>query len=270
MRVKSINRNELFNPGRFFLLIKRDIFTYYRTIIIATAAIAGFVVFSSALSALNHNGGGFHLKFYFFLLYIGGFIFTSRGFRELYNSQKSYTYVTLPGSLLEKFIEKWLLTSIGYALGSLIIYTVIAAISESLNQMLFGYTHALLSPFNRVFLIGVAAFIVIQGIFLTGAVFFKKNALIKTILLLTLFAIVLLVLTIFAASLISPEHFERFRGVKQEINSTRAMAKWLNLPEFKLMLVGKTIWQVIRILFWSVLAPFCWFISYLKFRKIEV
>ncbi len=270
MKAQSIKRNEYFCPERFFLLIKRDFFTHYRTILIATAAIAGFVIFSSALSALNHNGGEFHIRFYFMLLYIGGFIFTSRAFRELYNSQKSYTYVTLPGSLLEKFIERWLLTSLVYALGTLFVYFVIAVISEALNQILFGYTNALLSPFSRTFLVGTAAFLVIQGIFLTGAVFFKKNALIKTILMITLFAIVLLMIMILAVSLISPEHFRGFHWSNQEFNSTPGLAKWLNMPEFNLILVGKKIEYGLRILFWVILAPFCWLISFLKFRKIEV
>jgi len=270
MKAQSIKRNEYFSPGRFFLLLKRDFLIHYRTILIAIAAIAGFVIFSSAISALKHNGGDFHLKLYFMLLYLGGFIVTSRAFREMYNSQKSYIYMTLPGSLLEKFTERLISTSIGYALGTLLIYFVIAAISESLNQMLFGYTHALLNPLSKAFLISVAAFLVIQGLFLVGAVFFKKNSFIKTILMLTLLAIALLIIAIFAARLILPGSFKGLHPTNQEFNTMRDLTEWLGLTEARLLLVGKTIRLVIRILFWVVLAPLCWIVSYLKFRKIEV
>jgi len=270
MKAQSIKRNEYFRLDRFFLLLKRDFLTHYRTILIAFAAIAGFVIFSSAISALKHNGGDFHLKLYFMLLYVGGFIVTSRAFREIYDSQKSYTYITLPGSLPEKFIERLISTSIGYALGTFLIYSVVAAISESLNRLLLGYTHTLLSPLSRAFLIMVAAFFVIQGLFLAGSVFFKKNSFIKTILMLTLFAIALLMLAIFASRFIFPEFFEGLHPGKHEFNTMHDLAEWLGMTEARLLLFGRTIWLVIRILFWVVLAPLCWVVSYLKFRKIEV
>ncbi|MCK4804370.1 MAG: hypothetical protein KAT88_07420 [Spirochaetes bacterium] len=269
MKTQSLKRNNYFSPGRFFLLLKRDFLTNYRTIIITTAAVAGFVIFSSSISALTHSREEFHSKLYFMLLYLGGFIVTSRAFKEMYNSRKSYTYVTLPGSTLEKFSVKLISTSIGYVLGTLLIYSVIAAISEGLNQLLFGYTHALLSPFSRAFLIGAAAFLVIQGLFLAGAAFFKKNAFIKTILTLTLLAIALLIFATFAARLIFPGSFEGLHQMNQEFNSMRELTEWLGLTEVRLRMVGRTIRLVLRILFWAVLAPLCWTISYLKFRKIE-
>ncbi len=270
MREKIKKRNEYFNPGRFFLLLKRDFVTNYRTIIIAIAAIAGFVIFASAISALNQNGENFHLKLYFMLLYIGGFIVTSRVFKELHNSQKSYTYVTLPGSPMEKFIERLILSSIGYALGTLLVYFVIAAISESLNQLLFGYSHELLNPLSRIFLIAVAAFVVIQSLFLVGSVFFKKNSLIKTILMLTILAIVISVIAVLIAVFVFRESFEGIRQTRQEFKSLRELSDWLGMTEGDLRLVGRGLWLGIRILFWAILAPLCWIISYLKFRKIEV
>jgi len=127
MNAQSIERNQYFSPRRFFLLLKRDFLTYYRTIIITAAAIGGFVIFASAISALTGNGRNFHPVLYFLLLYIGGFIVSSRGFREIYNSQKSYTYVALPGSRLEKFSERLIATSIGYVLGTLLVYSIVTA-----------------------------------------------------------------------------------------------------------------------------------------------
>lgn len=270
MRAQSKKRNEYFNPGRFFLLLKRDFFTNYRTMIIAVAAIAGFVIFASAISSLKQNGGDFHLKLYFMLLYIGGFIVTSRAFKELHNSQKSYTYVTLPGSPMEKFAGRLISSSIGYALGTLVVYFVIAAISESINQLLFGYSHALFNPLSRIFLIGVSAFVVIQSVFLVGSVFFKKNSLIKTILMLTILAIALSVIAVLIARFVFWESFEGLQPTKQEFNSLRELSDWLSITEGSLRLVGRRLWLIIRILFWAILAPLCWIVSYLKFRKIEV
>lgn len=270
MRVQGKKRNEYFNPGRFFLLFKRDFFTNYRSIIISVSAIAGFVIFASAISSLNQNQGDFHLKLYFMLLYIGGFIVTSRAFKELHNTQKSYTYVTLPGSLLEKFAERLISSSIGYALGALLVYSMSAAISESINQLLFGYSHALFNPLSRTFLIGVAAFVVIQSVFLAGSVFFKKNSFIKTILMLTILAIVLSVIAVLIARFVFWESFAGLQPTKQEFNSLRELSGWLGMTEDGLQLFSRSLLLGIRIFFWALLAPLCWIISYLKFRKIEV
>jgi len=270
MNAQRIERNQYFSPHRFFLLLKRDFFTYYRTIIITAAAIGGFVIFASAVSALTGNGRNFHLVLYFLLLYIGGFIVSSRAFREIYNSQKNYTYVALPGSRMEKFSERLIATSIVYVLGTLLVYSIVTAISEGLNQALFGYTHTFLSPLSRTFWIGAAAYLVVQGVFLTGSVFFRKNSLIKTILVLIVFGIALLIIIIIAARLIIPGYFEGLRPIRQDFQSLRELAEWLGMTEAGLQRTGRTIWLIIRILFWAVLAPLCWIVSYLKFRKIEV
>jgi hypothetical protein len=270
MRAQVKKRNEYFNPVRFFLLFKRDFFTNYHSIIISIAAIAGFVIFSSAISTLNQNRGDFHLKLYFMLLYIGGFIVTSRVFKELHNTQKSYTYVTLPGSLLEKFTERWITSSIGYALGALLVYSMSAAISEIINRLLFGYGHTLFSPLSRTYLIGVAAYVVIQSVFLAGSVFFKKNPLIKTILMLTVLAIVL---SMIAGLIVRFFFWNRFISVQQSrqvFNSLHDLSDWMGMTEADLQLIGRSLWLGIRIFFWALLAPLCLIISYLKFKKIEV
>lgn len=270
MNTTSMERNQYFSPRRFYLLLKRDFLTYYRTIIIAASVIGGFVIFASTISAITQNSRNFHPVLYFLLLYIGGFIVSSRAFREIHNSQKSYTYVTLPGSLLEKFSERLISTSIGYVLGTLLVYSIFTVISEGLNQAFFRYTHTFLNPLSRNFWIGSAAYLVIQGVFLAGSLFFKKNSLIKTILMLIVFGIALLIIVIITVRLIIPGYFEGVHPAQREFQSLRELAEWLGMTETGLKSAGRTIWLIIRLLFWAVLAPLCWIVSYLKFRKIEV
>jgi hypothetical protein len=253
---------------RLYLLAKRDLLTYYHTLVIVSAAVTGFVILASAVSSLNRGGESFHLRMYFILLYLGGIIFTSRAFRESYDGQRSSAYMTLPGSRVEKYIERALLTSLGYVLGTLGVYVLIALISEGLNRVLIGYTHALINPASRAYLIGAAAYMVIQGGFLAGASFFRKNALIKTLLMITVLAIVLFIVTIIAARIIAPMYFQS-DSVQVEIRSLRELAILLGTSENGLLSAGRTLWLVLRIVFWAVLAPLCWVIGFLKFRKIE-
>jgi hypothetical protein len=253
-----------------FLIMKRDVLTHYRTVLITLAAVGGFAIFASTVSMFNRGQGEFHLIYYFILLYIGGFIFTSRAFREMYDAQKSYTYVTLPGSPPEKFIERWFFTSVGYVIGSFAAYSVIVLISEGINRALFGYSHGFLNPAQRTFLFGAAVYLVLQGIFFAGAVYFRNHPLIKTLLMIVVTAILLLVMAIIAIRFISPGYFKFTHRTGGEFNSLRDLAAWLGLSEEGLKLLGRTLWIIIRVLFWAVLAPCCWIFSYLKFRKVEV
>ena len=270
MKPDKTNVNQYFNIKRLLLVMKRDVFTHYRTVLIAFLAVGGFAIFASTVSLFNRSQGHFHLIFYLLILFVSGFIFTSRVFREIYTPVKSYTYVTLPGSLLEKYIERWILTSIGYVAGTFAAYSVIALASEGINRLLLGYSHGLLNPAQKPFLIGVAAFLVVQGIFFAGAVFFKKHPLIKTVLMVALAAFVLMVIAIVAARLIMPDYFDFMAHAGGGVGSLRELAAWLGLTEEGLKLLGKTLWLVLRIIFWAALAPCCWVLSFLKFRKIEV
>ena len=88
----------IFNLRRFMLLLRRDFSAGYRGVLIAMAAVAGFVVLISAVSLLQGQGGEYHLGWYAALLFIGGYIVSSLAFKELHLNGKSYFYLTLPGS----------------------------------------------------------------------------------------------------------------------------------------------------------------------------
>ncbi len=79
---------------------------------------------ASALSAVEDRQPGYHMGLYMAILYLGGYLVTSRAFRALHDEAQRYAWVTAPGSQIEKFAAKLLLTSIGYALGSLAAYLV--------------------------------------------------------------------------------------------------------------------------------------------------
>lgn len=270
MKPDITSAGQYFSIKRLLLIMKRDVLTHYRTVLIAFLAVGGFAIFASTVSMLNQSQGHFHLIFYLLMLFVSGFIFTSRVFREIYTPVKSYTYVTLPGSPLEKYIERWVLSSIGYVIGTFVAYSVIVLASEGINRLLFGYSHGLLNPAQKPFLIGVAVFLVLQGIFFAGAVFFKKHPLIKTLLMVALAAFVLMVIALVTARLVIPEYYEITARTGTGMSALRELATLLGLTEEGLKTLGKTLWLALRILFWAVLAPCCWVFSFLKFRKIEV
>ena len=255
---------------RLILLIKRDFLTGYRGVLIAMASVAGFVILVSALSNIGGENGDFHIGLFTSLLIVGGGIVTSLAFREMHLGERSYFYLTLPGSMFEKFLSKLLVTSIGYAVGTLAFYSAVALASEGINHLIFGYSHPLFNPFTVEVLRIVALYLVIQAIFLAGSAYFKKLAFLKTVLVWNLFIIGTALVAGFAAWLIFRGDYLVGGMVKPEIEILLNRLNNTGTMEAFFVKVGGGFWLALKILFWAVLAPVCWLISYFRLTEIEV
>jgi hypothetical protein len=263
-------RTNFLEPRRLGLLFKRDFLIGYRGILITMAASAGFIMLVSVLANLGRSSQFVHMQLFMPLMYIGGFVFTSLAFRELHQGEQSYFYLNLPASSLEKLISKLLVTSVGYAIGALVFYSLVSLLSEGVNRLIFGYGHPLFNPVSREVLFSVAVYLVTQSIFLLGSVYFRKLAFLKTVIAWNVFAIGTAILVGLTTWLI-------FRGVYLEDGLLRpeARAALESLAEtgrFEALLedIGRGFWLTLKILFWGVLAPVCWIITYFRLRETEV
>jgi len=255
-----------FSIRRLGLLLRRDFSAGYKSVFIAMAAVGGFVILVSVLSALGRELGSIHFQLYFPLLFIGGFIATSLSFKELYLNGQGVFYLTLPGSSLEKFLSKLLVTSLGYALGSLFFYTAVSSAAEGINRVIFGYGHAFFNPFTRRVLLTVTVYVVTQAVFLVGSVYFRKLAFIKTNLYLWLFGIVLTIVVAVTAWVIFRDY-----AVGPRIGLEPYMQELGRSGELEAVLrpMAEKFLQVAKVLFWGAAAPVCWIISYLRLRETE-
>jgi hypothetical protein len=261
---------DIFRLERFALLFRRDLAANYRTLLIAAAAVAALVLVSSLLGGWQHGQGNSHPVLYLQVLFIGGYLVSSRAFREIHHPHKAYTYVLLPASSLEKFAERLLATSLVYVLGTLAAYLAVAGLSELLNRLLFGFSQPLFNPFGREMLLALAAYMITQSLFVLGSVWFRKTVFLKTLLVLFLLGIVTALIAYLAmALLLLPEYFD---GLKPAHNlelyfETMEHQGWRGggvARVFRAAAVGA------RIFFWGLLAPLCWVLSYRRFRRIEV
>lgn len=251
-------------------LLLRDLQGGYRGVLITMAAVAGFVVLVSALSLLDGSAGegfrAFHVGMYTNLLFIGGFIVTSLAFREVYQNGRGYQYLTLPGSVLEKFASKLLLTSVGYALATLAVYSAAAAVSELINRAVFGFGHSLFNPFRRDVLTLALVYLVLQGVFLVGSVYFRKLAFVKTSLFMMGVVVGLAVVLGAVTGAILWDY--RAPGT-HEIRLTDELMRRAGMEQW-FQSAGVQACRVARVLFWAALAPACWLIGYLRLREIEL
>ena len=265
-----------FSAGRIGLLLRRDVAHGYRGTLIAMASVAGVVVLLSLLTMLGirSGGGSLHVSFFSGLLFVGGFIYTSLVFRELHNGAAATLFLTLPSSALEKFASKAVVTSVGFAVGALAFSTVIAALSEGLNWLIFRTNNALFNPVAPDVLRMVAFYVVTQSVFLLGSVYYRKMALLKTVGVVSLLSTVAFMLALLLAAALLGDHITLVpvgSGRKLEVDPeiARVVTGIANgsIP----MPAGLHAFQrAMEVLFWAALAPACWVIGYLKMREKEV
>lgn len=205
-----------FSIRRFGRLLLRELAHGYRGLLIAMAAVAGGVIVISAIGALAASAGGApvgtvhgdgYFGFFQNLLFLGGFIVTSLAFREVWQNGSGIAYLMLPGSLFEKFVVKLLMTSVGFAAGTLVFMSAAALVSEGLDRLLFGVGHGFFNPFTPAVLQAVVRYLVLQSFFLLGSIWFRKLAFVKTALAIVVFGIALLIVFTIALRIGLAPHF---------------------------------------------------------------
>lgn len=273
-----------FSPKRFGQILLRDVAGWYRGWLIAAAAVAGALIVLSALTMLGTSriagGGGsgasgFYTGFFFPLLFVGGFISTSLAFREARQNGAAGFYLALPASHFEKFASKLLVTTLGYAVGSLLFFTATAAVSEGINRLAFGAGHGMFNPFNLDVLKAAGTYMLAQSLFLLGSIWFRKLAFVKTVLSVCVVLIGLAILAGVAARIILADSFVA--------NTVQAGTARISGPSFSLsneflagrfgpggpghagLMVFKTIGEVTC---W-LLAPVLWTAAYFRLRETE-
>jgi hypothetical protein len=177
-----------YNPQRQLLLLRRQLSVSQQNWLIAAGAIFGVLLIISVLMATFMPGSlpeiqGFYLAAFTF----GGLIFTSLIFKELHSPHRSYFFLTLPASSLEKLVGAWLITSPLYILG----FTLLSFIIYFISFLISGLPFSLSYFFNERLGESILSYIVIQTIFLWGAVYFRKNNFLKTVLTVLVLGILL-------------------------------------------------------------------------------
>ena len=250
-----MNLKKYFEISRCWLLLKLEIYRSRKGLLMTLVIIFGFLFFVGLLLTPIFDPDLVTYEFtqgYTFMLLTGGFILSSQAYRDLGNPLRRYTYLTLPVSAFEKFLSMWLLTSIGWILLFTLTYSVYSLIATPIGRLLFAdLTYIPFEPFGQTAFSSMKFYFVLQGIFLAGAAQFRGYALPKTLLTLVLFAVViggivyLIMKDMFNIDM--PSGTCPFAGMP--------VARMKNLYEW---------------LFWWLLSPLCWLITYLGLKEQEV
>lgn len=247
-----------FSWTRFWLLLRLEVFKSRKAMGMIFVITFGMLFFLGLLLALLvdvHVVNYDHHENYASSLIIGGFIISSLAFSDLGNQLKRYRYLMLPVSALEKFTCMWLLTSIGWILLYTLIFTIYTWIANPVGQLLFSrVTFESFNPFSGFSWHIMKVYFVLQGIFLVGAVHFKGYVLPKTLFVLVLVSLITGTLIYFI------------------LKDVFLADHYCTNEECELVIEMGThpIWQAAQWMFWWVLAPLTWVITYLGLKGQEV
>ena len=176
---------------RELVLLKSSLFT-----VLAAAAI---ILFMTALYGLRGDYALSNAEFMpiFGLLYfLIGIWLTFAIFKEAHQQQANPFYFTLPVSPLERLIAIWLCTSLLFSVAYIILGFLIGELAIiSVSAMTAGEVHVL-PLFSERFGSTIWLYMIIQPMFLFGAIRFGKNRMGKTWLWIAIFAFVFLVFNI--------------------------------------------------------------------------
>ncbi len=273
-----------FSPKRFSQLLFRDFISAYRGALIAMAAVAGSVLFIAVMTALGTKLGGgkgpeaeFYYGFFGQVLMLGGLIVSSLAFREAHRGGRGIFYMTIPSSAFEKLASKLLVTSVGYAAGTLLFFTVLSAVCEGAIRLIFGFGFGFFNPVSSYALWSVAGYLIVQSMFLLGSLWFKKTAFVKTSLWLALFGVATLAIAALAVWIFFA------RDISDAVASLRSDAvsgasfDWSQERFMQLFGDGsagrqglEVFFIVLKVMVCGLLAPACWLASYFRLKEIEV
>jgi hypothetical protein len=254
--------NHMFNPRRFYLLTRNTVWLNASRILLVAGAVATLVILFSGLSAFRQTGDRLHVVLYAFFLFVSGILVTSNTFRNLRDLTTAGAWLTLPASIFEKFTSRLFLTSFGYVIATGLIYFVISALSEGINQLFFSYSHPLFNPFSRGVWIPAAVYLVLQSVFLVGSIYFRRLAFVKTMLFLSILSLALILFFFLTLKIIWWGQFNTLTEYGMQIAWNMFSSDWLTQ-------LRDTLTHMLGTLFWVILAPFCWAISYFRLKEFE-
>jgi len=257
----------ILSPRRIGLLMRHDLAAQKKSLITGMLVIAG-ITFGVFL-VTSASGGPREVLTNMFanILLIGGYVTASMAFSELQEQKTGIHYMMLPGSTLEKFVAKLLLTSIGWTVAVVVVFALATVLGAAVSSIFFATNPGIVLPTTRDVWITIATYLVTHSVFLFGSVYFRKAAFIKTAAgtMGTAFALaliwVLVFRFVFAAAFAHP-----WPGTAPGVRIT---IEDVELTSQGIAFLG-TLRTIGDLAYWVAMPVFFWIVGVLRLRETEV
>lgn len=254
--MEKINK---FSLQRFVLLMQRYVTFNSKSWLIGIGAISGVLIIISLLQAYfsqSHFDIRSMVNTGQVMIFIGGFVITSMAYNEIHTPARSQFYLTLPATTAEKLFSNWLITSVIFILVSNVLLSVVLGLANGIANLAWSSAFNIFNPFTIENLKLMGIYIVTQSIFFLGALQFRKNNFLKTILSIFVIAMIINIISVLFAYLL-------FGTDGMHLDAQTISPDLSNIFETIFPKVMKTIFNV-------VLVPFFLLVSYFKLKEREV
>ncbi|MBN1626975.1 MAG: hypothetical protein JW944_10670 [Deltaproteobacteria bacterium] len=265
-----MNSIKEFNPRRFFLLIRNDLYLNRSYFLIFFGVVTVILLFISTMAIImpHVNYQAYH-SFYMIIVFWGGLVMTERIFKSLHDDVKGPAWLTLPASTLEKFVGRLTLLTVLFPMAVMTFIFLLSLILKASKGLFIGSGLGVFNPFDKNVLYLTAWYIVVQSPFLLGATYFKRNqgpltflAIVGYILLSVLMAHVFYIAIYSHFSnnfydLLNPGGVGMIHWIGSILNNH-------SQPAYKI------IYWVQKVFFWLIIAPVCWVTGYFRLKEKEI
>lgn len=202
------------------------------------------------------------------IMFIVGIVYATRFFKIFAYSSNGIHYLMIPSTQVEKIVTVFLLNTLYFFLMILITSVIGNFIGTFLHNLIYGtsqfslqffYPYSKLNPDSHItyLLKSFGAFATLQAIFTLGSLYYKRNSIAKTLLILLMTCIVFGIIeyTIFKITM-GP-----LLSALNQYDSLQIAWNEIIFPKGMIL-----VWQIIGYL----LIPFCWIVSYFRLTENEI
>lgn len=264
-------RNTIFTGGRFYNLLRYEVTGKWLSTLITGGAVAGVLLIINIASCGTADHWDLHSIFYPLTLLLSGLIYASYSFSVLGDRLMGPVYLVLPASQFEKYLGKFLLSTVGILVFTTAGYLLVSLAGSGISSLAFGRAHRIFNPFDLKYVQFLRLFLVNHAVLFFGSVYFRRHAIFKTFLSLFILAVALSIVATVLTRIIFLDHFQglTFRpkpgyengivfGSGIEPGTDQVVDSFLN-----------TSLQIVKIAYWWCLAPFFWILGFIRLRETE-
>jgi hypothetical protein len=206
-------KSDVFNLKRFLRFVGADLALHTGLILTGAAVFFWMMTVGSLFKGFLSGNQPIAPYFYLSMFFLGGLIMTSLSFAEFADSRKTHGFLLLPCSTFEKYLSRYFLTSWLYAAGGLLAYSIFIFPAGAVYSLVHAQPFSYSACFKNEHVHYLFYYLLTHPVFFLGALYFKRQAFLKTVVVILALPItlmyfrIILVRILYHGSIFLPSHY---------------------------------------------------------------